>query len=196
MGISVFIYDEDKNIKKNEPDLQSLNTNLTSGWNSTSDTSSNSLREDEQFFWVEMGDIMLFSSLIFDGLTGAIQEKIRAENKNKKIQKPKLIISLIMMSTLNSYASLVTLIMSLSSGEMIPAIHFIMTHPKIIIRIALLALCSSFGQICIYTTGKTLFNILLSNFNHSDILWSTNNLNCYDSSKIFHFIMLCAFIWR
>merc|ERR1712062_393699 len=76
----------------------------------------------------------------------------RSENKNKKIQKPKLIISLIMMSTLNSYASLVTLIMSLSSGEMIPAIHFIMTHPKIIIRIALLALCSSFGQICIYTT--------------------------------------------
>ena len=62
------------------------------------------LREDQQFFWVEMGDIMLFASLIFDGLTGAMQEKIRAQNQEQKQRK--IVTPLVMMSTLNSYASI------------------------------------------------------------------------------------------
>ena len=44
----------------------------------------------------------------------------------------------------------VTLIMSVSSSETIPAFNFLANHPRIIGRIALLSLCSSFGQICIF----------------------------------------------
>ena len=153
-----------------------------------------------------MGDIMLFASLIFDGLTGAMQEKIRAQNQEQKQRK--IVTPLVMMSTLNSYASIgkifkcnhtinyiqyvtnlikswselkkttiefdlntgtirtvriivnktkknleyskVTLIMSVSSSETIPAFNFLANHPRIIGRIALLSLCSSFGQICIF----------------------------------------------
>ena len=61
---------------------------------------------------------------------------------------------LVMMSTLNAYASVVCLIASLSAGETIPAISFMATHPEIIPRIGLLSLCSSLGQLCIYTCGK------------------------------------------
>ena len=95
---------------------------------------------------------MLFLSLVFDGLTGAIQEKIRSKNKSEN--KRKIIMPLVMMSTLNAYASVVCLIASLSAGETIPAISFMATHPEIILRIGLLSLCSSLGQLCIYTCGK------------------------------------------
>ena len=71
---------------------------------SAGDSSHEDLREDQQFFWVEMGDIMLFASLIFDGLTGAMQEKIRAQNQEQKQRK--IVTPLVMMSTLNSYASI------------------------------------------------------------------------------------------
>ena len=73
MGISVFIYDEDKNIKETELQLGNSTKNMSVDFSSAKNETSGELREDQQFFWVEMGDIMLFSSLLFDGLTGAIQ---------------------------------------------------------------------------------------------------------------------------
>ena len=100
----MFIYDEDKHIKENE-----LKLNLTESINGTLSSNEGThedLREDQQFFWVEMGDIMLFASLIFDGLTGAMQEKIRAQNQEQKQRK--IVTPLVMMSTLNSYASIGT----------------------------------------------------------------------------------------
>ena len=101
-GISVFIYDEDKHIKENE--LQLNLTETTVNGTLPAESLHQDLREDQQFFWVEMGDIMLFASLIFDGLTGAMQEKIRAQNQEQKQRK--IVTPLVMMSTLNSYASI------------------------------------------------------------------------------------------
>ena len=101
-GISVFIYDEDKHIKENE--LQLNLTETTVNGTLPGESLHEDLREDQQFFWVEMGDIMLFASLIFDGLTGAMQEKIRAQNQEQKQRK--IVTPLVMMSTLNSYASI------------------------------------------------------------------------------------------
>ena len=102
-GISVFIYDEDKHIKENELQLNLTETTVN-GTLSAGESLHEDLREDQQFFWVEMGDIMLFASLIFDGLTGAMQEKIRAQNQEQKQRK--IVTPLVMMSTLNSYASI------------------------------------------------------------------------------------------
>ena len=147
LGIAGFVYDEDKNIKENEIELSN-----STDYNSTMTAE---LREDETFYWVEIGDIMLFMSLVFDGLTGAIQEKIRSRNKEENQRK--LVMPLVMMSTLNGYASIVCLITSLSAGETVPALTFMTKHPEIITRIGLLSLCSSLGQICIYTCGKIFF---------------------------------------
>lgn len=142
LGIAGFVYDEDANIKANQTKQNST----------LSGEDSEELREDETFYWVEIGDLMLFISLVFDGLTGAIQEKIRSQNKAQNQRK--LVMPLVMMSTLNGYASIVCLITSLSAGETVPALTFMTKHPEIIGRIGLLSVCSSLGQICIYTCGK------------------------------------------
>ena len=81
-----------------------LNTDGIDGSSLNTTSDYGTLREDQQFFWVEMGDIMLFASLIFDGLTGAMQEKIRAQNEEQKQRK--IVTPLVMMSTLNSYTSI------------------------------------------------------------------------------------------
>ena len=89
-GIVIFIYDEDKNAKHS------------------------SERSDIDEKWLYFGDALLFTSLILDGFTSAFQEKIRFKAKEEKAETK--FMPLEMMSTLNSWASMIALPFCLFSG--------------------------------------------------------------------------------
>ena len=125
-GISIFIYDEDKNAQ-----------HVTE-------------HADIEQRLLYFGDALLFSSLIFDGLTSAFQEKIRA--KSKASGASETFMPLEMMSTLNAWASVIALPFCVFSGEAVRAVRFMTLHPEVIWRIGLMCGCSALGQMCIFVS--------------------------------------------
>ncbi|KII66163.1 Solute carrier family 35 member B1 [Thelohanellus kitauei] len=113
------------------------------------------------------GTILLMLSLTCDGLTGAVQERIRNSHK---------IFSSHMMFFLNFWSLFILLILCLISGQFIHFYQFASNNPVILKDVILFAVSSAIGQsfifktistlgplVCsIITTTRKLFTILLS----------------------------------
>ncbi|CAG9858958.1 unnamed protein product [Phyllotreta striolata] len=114
-----------------------------------------------------VGELLLVLSLIMDGLTGAVQERIRAESKPTGIQ---------MMVVANAWCTLFLGITLLISSEYIYFYAFAVKYPSVLTNLFLLGLTSAVGQLFLYsmvsefgplvvsvvTTTRKFFTVLAS----------------------------------
>jgi len=90
-----------------------------------------------------MGELLLCLSLTMDGITGAIQERMRAEHKTKSSH---------MMLSMNLWSTAYLAVALLVTGEGIEFIHFVSRHPSIIWHLATFSVASALGQFFIFLT--------------------------------------------
>ncbi|XP_059490927.1 solute carrier family 35 member B1 homolog [Neocloeon triangulifer] len=90
-----------------------------------------------------MGEILLVLSLTMDGLTGAIQERMRAEHQSKSGH---------MMLNMNFWSCAFLSVAVLMSGEIWDFIAFVGRHPDIIWQLSTFALANALGQFFIFLT--------------------------------------------
>lgn len=114
-----------------------------------------------------LGEILLILSLLMDGLTGAIQERMRASSAPSGQQ---------MMLSMNGWGTIFTSIALLVSGEGLEFISFASRYPSMLTQLATLALAGAFGQLFIFmmvatfgplacsvvTTTRKFFTVLFS----------------------------------
>ncbi|XP_076269971.1 solute carrier family 35 member B1 homolog meigo [Rhynchophorus ferrugineus] len=91
---------------------------------------------------VGIGELLLCLSLIMDGLTGAVQERIRAESKPTGIQ---------MMKVVNGWSTLFLLILIVLSGEIFKFVEFANKFPAVYYNIFALSIMSAIGQLFLYS---------------------------------------------
>lgn len=92
---------------------------------------------------VGIGEMLLLLSLTMDGVTGAIQERMRAEYKTK---------SLHMMSSVNKWSVAFLGIAIAYTGEIIEFIKFVQRHPAIVWQLLSFSVASAQGQLFIFLT--------------------------------------------
>lgn len=90
-----------------------------------------------------MGEILLLLSLTMDGLTGAIQEKMKAEHKTKSGH---------MMFSMNLWSIGYLGVGLLLTGEGIEFIEFVKRHPDIVWHLLTFSVASALGQFFIFMT--------------------------------------------
>ncbi|XP_070498961.1 solute carrier family 35 member B1 homolog [Chironomus tepperi] len=114
-----------------------------------------------------LGEILLFLSLSMDGLTGAIQERMRASSRPSAQH---------MMLSMNSWSSVMLGAALLVTGEGKEFFAFALKHPELFTHLILIALASAFGQLFIFmmvagfgplpcsivTTTRKFFTVLFS----------------------------------
>lgn len=114
-----------------------------------------------------LGEILLFLSLSMDGLTGAIQERMRASSRPSAQH---------MMLSMNAWSSLMLSFALIVSGEGREFMAFAVKHSELVIHLILLALAGAFGQLFIFmmvssygplpcsivTTTRKFFTVLFS----------------------------------
>lgn len=122
-----------------------------------------------------LGEILLIISLLCDGLTAAVQERMRRSNSPTAKH---------MMFSMNAWSSLFAIIAVLPTGEVWAFVPFIQRHPEVLYKMALLALTGSLGQFFIFvmvssfgplpcsiaTTTRKFFTVLFS------VIWFQNTL--------------------
>ncbi|CAF4717986.1 unnamed protein product [Rotaria sp. Silwood1] len=116
---------------------------------------------------IGIGEFLLFVSLVFDGLTGGIQDKIRDKQKVQAYH---------MMFSMNIWSCLWASIGILITGEMYGLYTFLKVYPHVIFKMFLLGLTGAIGQnfifltiewfgpltCSIFTTTRKFFTILCS----------------------------------
>ncbi|EDV93610.1 solute carrier family 35 member B1 homolog [Drosophila grimshawi] len=114
-----------------------------------------------------LGELLLFLSLTMDGLTGAVQERMRAASAPSGQQ---------MMLSMNYWSTLMLTVGMIVTGEGIDFIHFAMLHSEVWIHMAMIAFCGAMGQLFIFlmvasfgplacsvvTTTRKFFTVLCS----------------------------------
>jgi solute carrier family 35 (UDP-galactose transporter), member B1 len=114
-----------------------------------------------------LGEILLLLSLSMDGLTGAIQERMRAHSAPS---------AQYMMLSMNKWSTIFVSAALLLTGEGVEFIAFCNRHPKLVVDLATLALAGAFGQLFIFmmvadfgplpcsivTTTRKFFTVLFS----------------------------------
>uniref|UniRef100_A0A1B6KZK2 Sugar phosphate transporter domain-containing protein n=1 Tax=Graphocephala atropunctata TaxID=36148 RepID=A0A1B6KZK2_9HEMI len=90
---------------------------------------------------VGIGEMLLVLSLIMDGITAAIQERMRTEYKTK---------SLHMMSSVNKWTIIFLGIAIAYTGEIVDFISFVERHPSLIWELISFSLASAQGQLFIF----------------------------------------------
>lgn len=114
-----------------------------------------------------LGQLLLIMSLIMDGLTGAVQERMR-QHSSPSAQH--------MMLAMNGWSTLFLMAPLLVSGEGVEFITFAMKYPQMLGHLATLALAGALGQLFIFmmvssygalpcsvvTTTRKFFTVLCS----------------------------------
>lgn len=114
-----------------------------------------------------LGELLLFLSLSMDGLTGAIQERMRAAHAPS---------GQYMMLSMNSWSTIMLTGALILSGEGKEFLHFTARHPELWRDLAMLAICGALGQLFIFmmvsqfgplacsvvTTTRKFFTVLFS----------------------------------
>lgn len=114
-----------------------------------------------------LGEILLFLSLSMDGLTGAIQERLRAASRPSAQH---------MMLSMNFWSSIILGFAILVTGEGREFLAFAAKHPELLTHLILLSLAGAFGQLFIFmmvsgygplpcsivTTTRKFFTVLFS----------------------------------
>lgn len=90
-----------------------------------------------------VGEMLLLLSLAMDGVTGAIQERMKTEHATKSGH---------MMYYVNLWSSFYLLAATLATGELFTFNEFIRRHPSLINDIALFSSLSAIGQLFIFLT--------------------------------------------
>ncbi|KAI5636996.1 UAA transporter family domain-containing protein [Phthorimaea operculella] len=120
---------------------------------------------DSQGFGI--GEVLLILSLTMDGLTGAVQERIKAESSPTAYA---------MMLNTNWWSTLILSVGVLLSGEIFKFLSFVSLYPEVIVYIVALALMGALGQLFIFymvsefgplpcsvvTTTRKFFTVLAS----------------------------------
>ena len=120
------------------------------------------------------GEVLLFLSLVMDGLTGSQQDGMRTAHGTGSFR---------MMLHMNLWSTLYLAIHMVYSGELLTFLHFVRLFPATLYKICLFGVCSAIGQLFIFTTvihfgplqcsiittTRKFFNMLLSIFifNHA-----------------------------
>ncbi|KAL1426353.1 hypothetical protein MTO96_003363 [Rhipicephalus appendiculatus] len=89
------------------------------------------------------GELLLLVSLALDGLTGAVQERMKSEHQTKSGH-------MMLMTNLWSVAYLV--IAQLFTWEILDFIHFIQKYPSLLTNILLFTITGALGQTLIFRT--------------------------------------------
>merc|ERR1719270_3013360 len=90
---------------------------------------------------VGVGEILLLVSLTCDGLTGAVQERMKLEHATKSGH---------MMLAMNKWSCGYLAVALLGSGEGIEFVSFIQRHPAVIWQLATFSVASALGQFFIF----------------------------------------------
>ncbi|KAJ6633281.1 Solute carrier family 35 member B1 like [Pseudolycoriella hygida] len=116
---------------------------------------------------VGLGELLLFLSLSMDGLTGAIQDRMRAASSPSGKQ---------MMLGMNGWSAIMTAIALMVTGEFFQFLKFAARYPYVWINLGMLALTGALGQLFIFmmvagfgplscsvvTTTRKFFTVLCS----------------------------------
>ncbi|EFN72986.1 Solute carrier family 35 member B1 [Camponotus floridanus] len=103
-----------------------------------------SKKQSESYLSGELfGELLLLLSLTMDGITSAIQERMRAEYKSKSGH---------MMLNMNLWSVIFSGIVIVISGELFDFIHFLQRYPFTIWHIMTFSLAGAFGQYFIFLT--------------------------------------------
>ncbi|XP_036233705.2 solute carrier family 35 member B1 homolog [Bactrocera oleae] len=114
-----------------------------------------------------LGELLLFLSLAMDGLTGAVQERMRASSAPSGQQ---------MMFAMNFWSTIMLSFATILTGEAKEFVQFATRHPELWSHLAMLALCGALGQLFIFlmvakfgplacsvvTTTRKFFTVLSS----------------------------------
>lgn len=88
-----------------------------------------------------LGELLLILSLSMDGLTGAIQDRMRSSSRPSAQQ---------MMLAMNGWSTLILIAGLLVTGELFQFVAFTSKYPFLLINLSLLALTGAFGQLFIF----------------------------------------------
>lgn len=116
---------------------------------------------------IGIGEVLLFLSLSMDGLTGAIQERMRSAHSPSAQH---------MMVAMNGWSTLILLVGVVLTGEIFEFITFAGRFPHVLIQLASLAITGALGQLFIFimvssygplacsvvTTTRKFFTVLCS----------------------------------
>lgn len=94
-----------------------------------------------------LGELLILLSLTMDGLTGAVQERMKAEAQPTAQQ---------MMRSMNMWSCIFIGIALVGSGELFQFTDFVSRHPIIVTRISLLAITGALGQLFIFLTVSSV----------------------------------------
>ncbi|XP_031839114.1 solute carrier family 35 member B1 homolog meigo [Nomia melanderi] len=89
------------------------------------------------------GELLLLLSLTMDGITSAVQERMRAENKTKSGH---------MMLNMNGWSIIFSGTVILISGEFLEFVQFLRKYPFVIWHMATFSIAGAFGQYFIFLT--------------------------------------------
>lgn len=148
LGVALFMYKKD------------ISTLMLAGSSFSSDSIISALG---------VGELLLILSLTMDGLTGAVQERMKAEHQTKSVH---------MMYQMNLWSSVYLMIFAVGTGEVFEFQSFVQRHPSIIKDLALFSSLSAIGQLFIFltvteygplacsilTTTRKFFTVLMSVF--------------------------------
>jgi len=116
---------------------------------------------------IGLGELMLLLSLSCDGITGAIQERMKSEHQTKSGH---------MMKAMNLWSMLFLGVSLVVTGEGVEFLGFVSRHPGVIWQILTFCIASAFGQFFIFmcvsdfgplpcsivTTTRKFFTVLAS----------------------------------
>ena len=92
---------------------------------------------------VGVGELLLLVSLTCDGLTGAVQERMKAEHGTKSGH---------MMMAMNKWSIGYLLVGLLITGEGVEFISFLQRHPSVLWELGSFSVASALGQFFIFMT--------------------------------------------
>lgn len=115
------------------------------------------------------GELLLLLSLTMDGLTGAVQERMKAAHRTKSVH---------MMYNMNLWSTGLLAIITFYTGEIWEFTSFIERHPNLLVDLSLFSALSAIGQLFIFltvtefgpltcsilTTTRKFFTVLISVF--------------------------------
>lgn len=129
----------------------------------------------EQSFGI--GEVLLILSLSMDGLTGAVQDRMRAAHSPTAQH---------MMSAMNAWSTSIVSVAVILTGEIFEFIAFAGRYPNVLLQLALLATTGALGQLFIFimvssfgplacsvvTTTRKFFTVLFSVIFFGNVLTS------------------------
>lgn len=133
---------------------------------------------------IGIGEVLLILSLAMDGLTGAIQERMRAAHSPTAQH---------MMLAMNGWSTAIVAVAIIVTGELFEFIAFASRYPYVLVNLALLAITGALGQLFIFimvssfgplacsvvTTTRKFFTVLFSVIFFGNVLTSRQWLGAF-----------------